>query len=387
MEAGPPQIPVFDVRVGGDELDAVAATLRSGWLSAGPQTEAFEQEFAEHLGAKHVLALSSCTAALHLACIAAGVEPGDEVIVPSMTFVATANAVRYCGAKPVFCDVLGGSGNDLNIDTEAVEALITERTKAVIPVHWAGYPVEITHLAEICDRRGLALIEDAAHAPWAHFGDKQLGTYGVTGCFSFFPNKVLGVGEGGALCTDSDEIADRVRRLRSQGMTATTMDRHRGNAMSYDVVEVGFNYRFDDLRAAIIRPRFARLGDEIARRRELIARYRELLDGVEGVGIAYRGNDETRSSCYLMGILVDPSVRRAVRDRLRDQHGVQTTVYPATHTLGGYVREFGTVSLPKTEDAAARLFSIPLYPHMSLDLQDQVAEAVRESVTHATENA
>ena len=215
--------------------------------------------------------------------------------------------------------------------------------------------------------------------------DRQdLGTYGIAGCFSFFPNKVLGVGEGGALCTDSDEIAERVRRLRSQGMTATTMDRHRGTAMSYDVVEVGFNYRFDDLRAAIIRPRFARLGAEIERRRELIARYRELLDDAEGLGIAYRGNDETRSSCYLMGILVDPAVRQPVRDRLRDEHGVQTTVYPATHELGGYVREFGDVSLPKTEDAAARLFSIPLYPHMALDLQDHVAAAVRESVAHVS---
>jgi dTDP-4-amino-4,6-dideoxygalactose transaminase len=156
--------------------------------------------------------------------------------------------------------------------------------------------------------------------------------------------------------------------------------------MSYDVVEVGFNYRFDDLRAAIIRPRFARLGAEIERRRELIARYRELLDDAQGLGIAYRGNDETRSSCYLMGILVDPEARQPVRDRLRDEHGVQTTVYPATHQLGGYVREFGAVSLPKTEDAAARLFSIPLYPHMPLDLQDRVAAAVRESVSHVLEN-
>jgi dTDP-4-amino-4,6-dideoxygalactose transaminase len=272
------------------------------------------------------------------------------------------------------------------MDTGAVERLITERTKAVIPVHWAGYPVEIADLTALCERRGLKLIEDAAHAPWAHFGSKRLGTYGLAGCFSFFPNKVLGVGEGGALCTDSDEVAERVRRLRSQGMTATTMERHRGTAMSYDVVEVGFNYRFDDLRAAIIRPRFARLGAEIERRRLLIARYRELLDDAEGIGIAYRGNDETRSSCYLMGIMVDPQIRQPVRNRLRDEHGVQTTVYPATHQLGGYVREFGEVSLPKTEDAAARLFSIPLYPHMPDDLQDHVAAAVRESVAHINDH-
>jgi dTDP-4-amino-4,6-dideoxygalactose transaminase len=379
---GVPQIPVFDVRVGQEELDAVAETLRGGWLSAGPQTEEFEREFAEHLGAKHVLALSSCTAALHLACIAAGIEPGDEVIVPSLTFVATANAVRYCGAKPVFCDLVGGEGNDLNLDVREVESHITDRTKAVIPVHWAGYPVAIEALEEICELRGLVLIEDAAHAPWAHRGSKQLGTFGLAGCFSFFPNKVLGVGEGGALCTDSDEVAERVKRLRSQGMTATTMDRHRGTAMSYDVVEVGFNYRFDDLRAAIIRPRFARLGDEITRRRELIGRYRELLAEVPGIEVAYRGNDLSESSCYLMGVMVDPAIRQPMRDRLRDEHGVQTTVYPATHELGGYVREFGEVSLPRTEDAARRLFSIPLYPHMPDDLQEYVAGAVKESVTH-----
>jgi dTDP-4-amino-4,6-dideoxygalactose transaminase len=382
-----PELPVFDVRVEREEMDAVAATLRSGWLSSGPQTEAFESEFAEHLGAKHVLALSSCTAALHLACIAAGVGPGDEVIVPSMTFVATANAVRYCGGRPVFCDLVGAEGNDLNMDTDLVEPLITERTKAVIPVHWAGYPVRLDALTEICERRGLTLIEDCAHAPWAEFDGRQLGTFGVAGCFSFFPNKVLGVGEGGALCTNSDEVAERVRRLRSQGMTATTIDRHRGSAMSYDVVEVGFNYRFDDLRAALIRPRFARLGNEIARRREIITRYRQLLADLDGIEVAYVGNDVSQSSCYLMGLLVDPELRSAVRARLRDEHGVQTTVYPATHSLGGYIREFGEVSLPKTEDAARRLFSIPLYPHMTDEMQDRVAHAVRESVGHVVEVA
>jgi dTDP-4-amino-4,6-dideoxygalactose transaminase len=379
---GQPDLPVFDVRVEQEDLDAVAETLRSGWLSAGPQTEAFEREFADHLGAKHVLALSSCTAALHLACIAAGIEPGDEVIVPSLTFVATANAVRYCGGRPVFCDLVGGEGNDLNLDVELVESRITDRTKAVIPVHWAGYSVEIAALRELCERRGLTLIEDCAHAPWAEFDGRHLGTFGLAGCFSFFPNKVLGVGEGGALCTDSDEVAGRVRRLRSQGMTATTIDRHRGSAMSYDVVELGFNYRFDDLRASLIRPRFARLGDEIANRRRIIERYRELLADAEGVGVAYAGNDVSQSSCYLMGVLVEPELRSQIRNRLRDEHGVQTTVYPATHELGGYVREFGEVSLPKTEEAARRLFSIPLYPHMSDETQVRVADAVREAVAH-----
>ena len=350
----------------------------------GPETEAFEDEFAAHLGAKHVLALSSCTAALHLACIVAGVGPGDEVIVPSMTFVATANAVRYCGAKPVFCDVVGTDG-DLNMNVELVDSLITDRTKAVIPVHWAGYPVEITRLLQLCDARGLTVIEDAAHAPWADYEGKPLGTFGLTGCYSFFPNKVLGVGEGGALCTDSDEVAERVRRLRSQGMTATTRDRHLGRAMAYDVTELGFNYRFDDMRAALLRSRFSRLGEEISRRRELITRYRELLGGDERISIAYGTQSVDRSSCYLMGVMVDPGIRSAVRARLRDEYGVQTTVYPATHSLGGYVRTFGEVSLPRTEEAAVRLFSIPLFPHIEEAQQERVAQAVLESVDALSE--
>ncbi len=375
-----PQIPVFDVRVGQEEMDAVAATLRAGQLGAGPETEAFEREFAEHLGVEHVLALSSCTAALHVACIAAGVEPGDEVIVPSLTFVATANAVRYCGATPVFADLVGVD-HDLNIDVEHVESLITDRTRAVIPVHWAGYPVEIERLVDICTARGVAVIEDTAHAPWAHSGGRPLGTFGIAGCFSFFPNKVLGVGEGGALCTSSDELAERVRRLRSHGISTAT-DRSRGGALGYDVVEVGFNYRFDDLRAALIRPRFARLGSEIGRRRQLIERYRELFHDDKEIQVAYRGQDVSRSSCYLMGVLIDPTIRSAVRVRLRDKHGVQTTVYPPTHALGGYVREFGEVSLPRTEEAARRLFSIPLFPHLTDAQQERVVEAVRESVAY-----
>ena len=380
----PPQIPVFDIRIEPQDLEAVERTLRSGWLSAGPETEAFEREFAEHLGAKHVLATSSCTTALHLACVVAGVGPGDEVIVPSLTFAATANAVRYTGATPVFAEMVGADG-DLNIDVDAVEAAIGPRTRAVIPVHWAGYPIEIERLIELCEARGLTVIEDAAHAPWAHYGSRQLGTYGLAGCFSFFPNKVLGVGEGGALCTDSDEVAERVRRLRSQGMSASTIDRQRGKAMGYDVEELGYNYRFDDLRASLLRSRFARLGDEVERRRELIGRYRELLGGHELLGIAYGTQDVSRSSCYLMGILVEPELRSNVRNRLNDEHGIQTTVYPATHQLTAYVQTYGEVSLPLTERAASSLFSIPLFPHLTDEQQDRVAAAVIESVERVTE--
>ena len=220
------QIPVFDIRVTDEDVEAVAEVLRSGWLTMGPKTKKFEEAFAAELGAEHAIALCNCTAALHLACLAAGVGPGDEVIVPPITFVASANAVRYCGATPVFADIVGDG--DLGIDVERVAEAITDRTKAVLPVHFAGYPVAIAELADLCRERAIALIEDAAQTPSAAIDGRRVGTFGQSGCFSFFSNKVLASGEGGALVTDSEEVADRVRSLRSHAMTSGTWDRHRG---------------------------------------------------------------------------------------------------------------------------------------------------------------
>jgi len=377
----PEQIPVFDVRVTEDDLAEVEAALRSGWLTMGERTERFERELAESIGVGHCVALSSCTAALHLACIAADVGPGDEVIVPSMTFAATANAVRYTGAKPVFADVV--SDDDLGMDVDHAASLITERTKAVIPVHYAGYAVAIERLRDLCEERGLTLIEDAAHAPSAApaTGERKLGAWGRAGCFSFFPNKVLGVGEGGALTTDDAEFADRVRRLRSQGMTAVSIDRHRGKAMGYDVLERGYNYRFDDPRAALLLSRFHRLEDELVERRKVVARYRELLADVDALTVPYAEFDLDCSSCYLMGVVApDGTTRRALRERLGDVHGVQTTMYPAVHLFTAYREAYGLISLPRTERVADGLFSIPLFPHMTSEQQDRVVAGLRESV-------
>jgi len=377
----PEQIPVFDVRVTDDDLVAVEEALRSGWLTMGERTERFEREFAESIGVEHCVALSSCTAALHLACIAADIGPGDEVIVPSMTFAATANAVRYTGATPIFADLV--SESDLGIDVDSVEAAITERTKAVIPVHYAGYPVAIDRLAALCDERGLALIEDAAHAPSARLapGSKKLGAFGIAGCFSFFPNKVLGVGEGGALVTDSAAFAERIRHLRSQGMTAVSIDRHRDASIGYDVHERGYNYRFDDPRAALLLSRFHRLEPELVERRKVVQRYRDLLADAPAISIPYADFDLDCSSCYLMGVLApDAETRRALRNRLAEVHGVQTTMYPAVHLFTAYREAYGTPSLPRTERVADGLFSIPLFPHMTSEQQDRVAAGLLESI-------
>jgi dTDP-4-amino-4,6-dideoxygalactose transaminase len=369
-------IPLFDLRLEQEDIDAVTDALRSGWLTMGPRIQAFEEAFAEHLGCRHAIAVSSCTAALHLAYLAAGVGPGDEVIVPAFTFAATANAVIYCGGRPVFGDIR--SLDDPSLDADAVERLITPRTKAVAAVHYAGYPAAVDRLADLCAAHGIALIEDAAHAPSADLAGRKLGTFGLAGAFSFFSNKVLSVGEGGLLATDDDDVAARVRSLRSHAMTSVTWDRHRGHAASYDVVDIGFNYRLDEPRAALAHSRLVRVEDDIARRRELTLGYRHRLSDLPGLIRPFRDEDVAHSSCYVMPLmLADASRQGELRERLRTEHGVQTSLlYPAVHEFTAYRERFPGVSLPRTELAARSQVTIPLYPHMTADEQDRVVTAV-----------
>ena len=376
MGSSSPPIPVFDLDVEPEDVHSVVETLRSGWWSAGPRVQQFEEAFADHLGCRHVVATSSCTTALHLALVCAGVGEGDEVIVPSFTFVATVATVIQAGATPVFADV--ESLDDLAIDPAEVEARITDRTRAVVPVHYAGYPAAVDRLSRLCDERGLALIEDCAHAPSASLGGRRVGTFGDAGCFSFFSNKVLAVGEGGALSTDSDEIAARARLLRSQGMTAGTMDKHTGRAINYDVVARGFNYRMDDLRAALLLPRLARLGSEIEARRRLILGYRERLDGLQGLSLPYAEAQIENSSCYIMVALVGDGRREEARQFLLER-GIQTTVhYKGVHLLSAYRERYPDVSLPRTELVSTMQVCLPLFHQMTSDQLDRVCSSLRE---------
>jgi dTDP-4-amino-4,6-dideoxygalactose transaminase len=376
-----PEIPLYDLRLRPEDLDAVAEALRSGWLTMGPRTDEFERAFADHLGCRHAVAVSSCTAALHLAYLTAGVGPGDEVIVPSYTFAATATAAIYCAARPVFCDIVGQ--RDLGIDPEEVERLITPRTKAVTAVHFAGYPAAVDVLAELCEDRGIALIEDAAHAPSATLGGRKLGTFGLAGAFSFFSNKVLSVGEGGLLATDSDEVAARARSLRSHAMSSNTWDRHTQRTDTYDITELGFNYRIDDPRAALLLSRLRWIEQDIARRRELVLEYRRRLAPLAGLVVPYEDHQVADSSCYVMPIMLpEPGRQSAFRRALRDRHGVQTSLlYPAIHEFSEYRRRFPDVSLPRTELAARTEVTIPLYPHMTVDEQERVIAAVEEALS------
>jgi dTDP-4-amino-4,6-dideoxygalactose transaminase len=374
------QVPLFDLRLEEADLQAVADTLRSGWLSMGPRTAAFEGAFAAQLGAGHAVAVSSCTAALHLAYLTAGIGPGDEVIVPSYTFAATASAILYCGGTPVFADIIGA--HDPSIDPAEVERLITPRTKAVAAVHFGGYAAPVDTLADLCRERGVILIEDAAHSPSATLNGRKLGTFGLSSAFSLFSNKVLSVGEGGLLVTGNEEIAEQVRRLRSHAMTITSWEKHLGYGREYDVPALGFNYRIDDPRSALALSRLERLEQDIDRRRELTRRYRAELSGIRGVLVPFKDEDVETSSCYVMPILLqNPDLRDGVRLRLREQHGIQTSIfYPPVHLFSAYRERFPDVSLPRTEQVASSEITIPLFPHMTTAQQDRVIAAIADEV-------
>jgi dTDP-4-amino-4,6-dideoxygalactose transaminase len=382
--ATPDPIPVFDVQLEEAHVEAVAATLRSGWLTMGPRIKQFEEEFAAHLEVPHAVAVSSCTSALHLAYLAAGIGPGDEVIVPGITFVASAAAVRYCGATPVLAEIAGQE--DLGLDPEDVARRIGPRTKAVCAVHYGGYAAPLAALREICDEHGLALIEDAAHSPEAVVpGERRkLGTYGLAGTFSFFSNKILSCGEGGLLATADDDVAELARSRRSHAMTSGTWDRHRGHAMGYDVVEVGYNYRLDEPRAALLSARLPGLGEDIAARRALTHRYRELLGEVEGLLLPYTDAQVDASSCYVMPVMLeDAALRDPVRKLLSERHKVQTSVlYPSINEFTAYGA--GEAELPRCERAARTQLTLPLYPHLGEERLARVVAALRESLAEAS---
>jgi dTDP-4-amino-4,6-dideoxygalactose transaminase len=375
-------IPLFDLQLTREDRDAVAQTLRSGWLTMGPRTEAFEASFANLLGARHAVAVSSCTAALHLAYLAAGVGPGDEVILPSCTMAATAAAVLYAGGTPVFAEIVGL--DEPLIDPDHVEALLTTRTKAVVAMHFAGYGAAVERLAELCEQRGIALIEDAAHSPLATVAGRSLGTWGVAGAFSFFSNKVLSAGEGGLLLTDDDKIAAFARSRRSHAMTRGTWERHQQKrAEHYDVTGLGFNYRIDEPRAALLSSRLLRLKQEIDQRRELTLRYRRLLAEVPGLLVPFTAESVLTSSGYVMPVIAqEPGRRDQLRIALRESHGVQTSVfYPSVHKLAAYAQRFPGVSLPLTERWAQSEITLPLFPHLAAADQDRVVEALARELS------
>jgi dTDP-4-amino-4,6-dideoxygalactose transaminase len=368
-------VPLSDVDVDEEIEQAALEAIRSGWWSMGPRVLELEREFAGFCGVKHAFAVANGTAALHLALLAVDCGHGDEVIVPSLNFVAAANTICHAGATPVFCDIT--STDDLNLDPRDAERAIGPVTRALVVMHYGGHPCRMDRIVQLAKERGVALIEDAAHAPGGKWRGQMCGTMGDVGCFSFFSNKNLPTGEGGMVVTNSDELAERMRLLRSHGMTALTWDRHRGHAHSYDVVTHGFNYRLDEVRAAIASVQLKRLNEYNARRARLVALYRAALDGVNGIVMPFAPSRDTEPSHHLAVIILPAGVRRDEVRSAMAAVGVQTSVhYPPIHQFTAYKRLDRRRALPVTEDVAARVLTLPLYPHMTEADVSAVASAV-----------
>jgi len=375
------RVPLSDIAVDNELTDAVLETVRSGWWSMGPRVEELEQQFAAFCGAPYALAVANGTASLHLALLAVGCAPGDEVILPSLNFVAAANAIVHTGAEPVFCDVIGA--DELNLDPEDVAAAVTPRTKALLALHYAGFPCAMDAVSAIADNHGLAVVEDAAHAPGASFDGRMCGTLGQVGCFSFFSNKNLPVGEGGMIVTSDEELAKQLRLLRSHGMTTLTWDRHRGHASGYDVVLAGFNYRLDEVRAAVGLVQLSRLMEENEARGRIAGRYRETLDGVDGLTMPFGDRNQDRVSSHHLAVVVLPE--RVDRERVRaalDKRRIQTSVhYPPIHSFTHYRSLGERRPLPHTDALASRILTLPLYGGLS----DEQVEAVIEALLGAVQ--
>ena len=374
------QVPLADVVLGSEEMEAVAQVLKSGWLSMGPKTEEFEQGFAKFFGIKHAVAVANGTAALHLACEASGLKEGDEVLCPALSFVATANAILYTGARPVFIDITGP--HDLNLSVADAATKVTDSTRAIMVVHYGGYPCDLDGVRALAAKYGLKIIEDCAHAPGAVYhsqeGPRMVGTLGDAGCFSFFANKNLTTGEGGMVITNNDQLAEKMRILRSHGMTTLTWDRHRGHSFSYDVVSRGYNYRLDEMRAALGMVQLRKVKAGNTQRREITLTYREKLKNLQFIEIPFLAAPKG-SAHHLFPVLLQDGARRADFMATLAGQGIQTSIhYPPIHRFSSYLRLLPLDHrLPITEEVCSREVTLPLFPHMNEDQLRRVVQAVK----------
>ena len=367
------KVPYFDLKlqyasIREEILEALDRSCRGATFVLGPEVEAFEREFAQFCEVRHCVAVNSGTSAVHLALLCAGVGAGDEVVTTANTFIATAAAVSYCGARPVFADIDPATAN---IDPERIEAALTPRTKAILPVHLYGRPAELDAILALGRKHGIPVIEDACQAHGARYRGRRVGSFGLAAAFSFYPGKNLGAyGEGGALTTDDDGVAELARQLRTHG-----------EARRYHHDRIGYNSRMEGFQGAVLRVKLRRLPEWTARRREICRRYRELLAGAR-VDLP-RDAPHTEPANHLFVVYADD--RDRVREDLEAQ-GVQTAVhYPIpVHLQKAYAHlAVGAGSLPHTERACERVFSMPLYPEMGDEQVEAAATALSRVVGKA----
>jgi Predicted pyridoxal phosphate-dependent enzyme apparently involved in regulation of cell wall biogenesis len=354
-----PVIPLFDLNYGREEEEAVSRVLRSKWLTMGQETEALEEEFAQFCGVKYAIAVSSCTTALHLANLAVGIREGSKVICPALSFVATSNSIIYAGGSPVFADLI--SLNDWTISPEDVENKITPDTKAIIVMHYGGFACKMDAIRQIADTHNITIIEDAAHAPGSKYMGKNLGSLGDISCFSFFSNKNISTGEGGMICTDNENYAKKIKLMRSHGMTSVTLDRHHGHAYSYDVVSLGYNYRIDELHAALARVQLKKLHHSNNCRQKAAEIYKKGLCKINKITIPFADNVE-QTNYHIFPILLDKRVNRNELMTYLRKNGIQTSIhYPPIHKFSFYQNYGINQDLPLTEYIGQHELTLPMF--------------------------
>lgn len=371
------KVPYFDLELGEEEKQAVLEVLVRNWLTTGPQIAEFEAAFARCMGEgpTHAIAVSNCTAALHLAIVALGIRAGDEVICPSLTFVASANAIRYTGATPVFVDIC--SDHEWNLDPEDVESRITERTKAIMVVHYGGYPCRMNEILAIAQRHNLKVVEDACHGPLAEWKGIKLGTIGDIGCFSFYSNKNMTTGEGGMIITKNPVLAEKMKIMRSHGMTSTSYDRFKGHAFGYDVVAQGYNYRMDEMRAAMGLQQLKKLPRFNLQRQHRVRYYREALSrDLPNVLVPFSEWDGNYGYHIFPILLPERCKERAKVMAKLAEEGIQTSIhYRPIHTFTDFCGN--SANLPRTDAIAPRILTLPLYPSLSDSQVDYVVSELK----------
>jgi len=374
-------IQLFKLNFDDKEVSAVANVVAGGWLSMGEEINKFETAFGTFLGdGTYCKAVSNGTAALHMALLALDVGPGDEVIIPALTFVADVNVVNLVGARPILADAT--SLDDWNMSIGSLQDQITDKTKAIIVVHYAGYPInDIAKISQLCKDKGIGLIEDVAHAPGATVDGKVCGTFGDVGCFSFFSNKNLSIGEGGMVSTLDPELNKKLGYLRSHGMTTLTLDRHKGRAITYDVAQPGLNYRMDEMRAAIGLAQLDKLPAGNVRRGELTDRYRSNLHDSSVLVPFSKQASNLQSVYHILPVLLPKGVDRVAVIGALKENRIQSSIhYPPFWDFSSYKDQFSPDDSPITAEICNRQLTLPLFPTMTDGEVDQVTEALLEAL-------
>lgn len=363
--------------IGRSEVKEVVNTITSGWMTMGPKTRKFEEEFAKYIGVKYAVAVNSCTAGLHLALLAHGVGNGDEVIIPSFTFAATANVVVNVGAVPVFADI---DGRSFNLDPKEVKNKITKKTKAIIVVHYAGQAAELTQLETIAKKNKLVLIEDAAHAVGSKYQGERIGKRGNTTCYSFYATKNMTTGEGGMVTTNNEQIADVLSKLRLHGISKDAWKRYdKGGSWKYDLEFAGWKYNMTDLQASLGLHQLKKLEGFLRRRNKLANVYKQELSGVEQVDLPVELKGRFHAF-HLYPILVPKKNRDDLIEFLKDEQIGTSVHFIPVHKFDFYKKRYGILAsdLPVTEQVFLGEISLPLYPAMKIGDVKYVCKTIKK---------